>query len=126
MYIPPMFQEKSTPVLHELIRTHPFATLVTLQRTGLVATHIPMVLHAEAAESGVLRGHMARANGQWSNLDPSRDALAIFSGVDHYISPSWYPAKRQDGRSYPPGTTLSCTRMGRCSFTRNRIGCCPI
>ena len=30
MYLPALFHETRTPVLHDLIRTHPFALLVTL------------------------------------------------------------------------------------------------
>ena len=54
MYVPQIFEEKSIPVLHKRMRAHPLATLITLQSTGLVATHIPMVLHAEWPNSAPL------------------------------------------------------------------------
>jgi hypothetical protein len=34
MYLPMHFKEERTPVLHEWIRNHPFATLVTLSVDG--------------------------------------------------------------------------------------------
>jgi len=62
MYLPAHFTETRTEVLHELIRTRPFAVLVTLDATGLVANHIPMEIDAAAGPLGTLRGHVARAN----------------------------------------------------------------
>ena len=48
-----------------------------------------------------LRGHVARANPLWRELGSGVEALAIFHGPQHYISPSWYPAKREHGRVVP-------------------------
>ena len=101
MYTPPAFAENGIEVVHELMRAYPFAALVTVGSAGLVATHLPLVLHAEGSEYGVLRGHMARANQQWSESSDPPDALVIFSGPHQYISPSWYPTKREDGRVVP-------------------------
>src|SRR5437868_3060855 len=101
MYIPPAFQQKSIPVMQELMQSHPFATIVTAGSAGLLATHIPLVLHAEESEYGMLRGHIARANAQWSDSSTAVDALAIFAGPHQYISPSWYPTKQEDGRVVP-------------------------
>lgn len=101
MYIPRAFEETRVEVMHELMRAHPFAAIVTVGSAGLTATHIPLVLHTEVSEYGVLRGHMARANKQWSELGDSTDALVIFSGPHQYISPSWYPTKHEDARVVP-------------------------
>lgn len=101
MYIPRAFEETRVEVMHALMRAHPFAAIVTAGSAGLMATHIPMVLHAEGSQYGVLRGHMARANGQWTEHSDSTDALVLFSGPHQYISPSWYPAKQEDGRVVP-------------------------
>ena len=56
------------PVLHELIRAHPFATLVMLDATGLVANHLPMEIDAGAGPLGTLRGHVARGNPIWKSV----------------------------------------------------------
>ena len=100
MYIPKANEEVRVPVLHELIETHPFATLVTLGSAGLFASHIPMVLE-RTSSLGVLKGHVSRANAQWRDFSPTVDALAIFSGPHHYISPSWYPEKEETGKVVP-------------------------
>jgi transcriptional regulator len=99
MYLPSYFREERIPVLHELIRTRPLATLVTLADTGMDANHIPMLIDSEPQPFGTLLGHVARANPVWR--DGSVPALAIFSGPEHYISPSWYPSKEEHGRVVP-------------------------
>lgn len=101
MYIPKANEETRLPVLHDLMRSHPLASLVTLNAGELFATHLPMVLHKGDLEFGVLRGHVARANGQWKNADASLDALAIFAGPEHYITPTWYPSKHETGKEVP-------------------------
>jgi transcriptional regulator len=77
------------------------ATLVTLSSSGLAASILPMVFHPGAGGSGVLRGHLARANPQWRDITPSVEALVLFDGPDSYITPSWYETKRQTGRDVP-------------------------
>jgi transcriptional regulator len=101
MYIPRANEETRIPVLHDLIRAEPLAALVTMGADGLFASHIPMVLEADATPFGILRGHVSRANLQWRDHDPAVDALAIFSGPQHYITPNWYPSKREDGKQVP-------------------------
>ena len=101
MYIPPFNEENRLPVLHELMRTHPLATLVTMTGHGLFATHLPMVLHAEEGEFGALRGHISKANLQGRDTNPEMDALALFSGSQHYITPNWYPSKHDDPKTVP-------------------------
>jgi transcriptional regulator len=101
MYIPQHNEEKRIPVLHQLLRAEPLAALVTLTSTGLVATHLPMVLEAAPDTLGVLRGHVSRANPQWRDLNAAVDALAIFSGPQHYITPTWYPGTYEHGKEVP-------------------------
>jgi transcriptional regulator len=48
-----------------------------------------------------LKGHISRANPQWRDYTPSVEALAIFSGPQHYITPSWYPEKQETGKVVP-------------------------
>lgn len=101
MYIPKFNEETRTPVLHKLMRERPLASLVTYGRTGLFASHLPMVLHDEPAPLGLLKCHVSRANAQWKDFDPKVEALAIFSGAEHYISPTWYEEKQATGKVVP-------------------------
>lgn len=101
MYIPPQFEQPNIDVMHELIRKRPLATLVTLGSKGIDANHIPLHLSLTPEPFGVLRGHVARSNPIWSDLDSGIEVLAIFHGPDAYISPSWYTTKQEAGKVVP-------------------------
>ena len=100
MYIPRAHNEERVTMLHKLIEDQPFASLITVGLSGLFASHIPMVLEQNGA-MGQLRGHISRGNMQWRDYNPSVEALAIFSGPQHYITPNWYPEKQDTGKVVP-------------------------
>lgn len=102
MYLPPAFANQDLGALHETIRSNPLGTLVTASPT-IVANHVPFVLHPDGGSKGLgmLRAHLARGNEQ-AGLGPAGvDALVIFLGVEHYVTPSWYETKRQTGKVVP-------------------------
>jgi transcriptional regulator len=101
MYIPRANEEKRVPAMHALMVAHPLATFVTMGAIGLIASHIPMVLADDGSEFGVLRAHISRANPQWKDFTPTVDALAIFAGHQHYITPNWYPGTKEHGKEVP-------------------------
>jgi len=101
MYVPTHFEETRTEVLHQLIRKHSQAVLVTLGSGGLTANHIPFELDPDPAPLGILRGHVARANPVWQDLSKDIEALVVFQGPQAYISPSWYQTKKQTGKVVP-------------------------
>ena len=101
MYQPPAFREDRVEIMHDLMRAQPFATLVTVGPHGMTANHLPLILLAGGSERGILQGHVARPNPVWNDVDPSVDALAIFHGPHHYVSPSWYPSKAVHGKVVP-------------------------
>ena len=101
MHVPKYFAQTRVEDLHELIRAHPMATLVTLTANGLDANHIPFEINPDPAPFGTLRGHIARANPLWRDYSHETDALVIFRGPDVYISPSWYATKQITGKVVP-------------------------
>lgn len=101
MYNPSSFAEDRIEVLHSFIRQHPLAAIVTCGSDGPEATHVPVVLHREPGSKGLLRCHFARANAHWRNVLSSPTVLVIFQGPQHYITPSWYPAKQEHGKVVP-------------------------
>jgi transcriptional regulator len=101
MYVPAYFEETRSEVLHQLIRDHSLAALVTLDPAGLNANHIPLELDPGPAPLGTLRGHVARGNPMWRDFSPDVEALAVFQGPQAYISPSWYQTKRETGKVVP-------------------------
>jgi transcriptional regulator len=113
VYLPPFFREDRVDVLHALVRAHPLAALITLDSDGIVANHIPLLVDAEPAPLGRLVGHVARANPVWRDFSAEVPSLAIFSGPEHYISPSWYPSKAEDGRVVPTWNYAAVHVYGR-------------
>ena len=101
MYDVAAFREDRVEVLHALMRAHPLATLVTLGAEGLEANHIPLLIDAEPAPFGTLRGHVARANPVWQLLSTDTPVLAVFQGAQGYITPSWYASKSEHGKVVP-------------------------
>lgn len=98
MYQPSHFVESRPDVMHALMRAHPFATLVVMTANGLDANHIPLLIYPQENR---LRGHIARANAMWRERDPAVEALAIFQGPQHYITPGWYPSKAEHHKVVP-------------------------
>jgi transcriptional regulator len=116
MYVPALLGEKETAVLHDMIRQAQLVTLVTAGANGLVASHVPMLLDATRGPHGTLRGHLARANPQGKERAPDAQALAIFLGPEAYISPAWYPTKRETGKVVPTWNYVAVHATGPIRF----------
>ena len=101
MYQPPHFREDDLVTQHALIRAHPLGLLITAGAGGLIANALPFLLDADASPKGTLRVHMAKANGQWRELQAGAPALVVFQGAGSYITPSWYATKRETGKVVP-------------------------
>ncbi|MGH8213329.1 MAG: FMN-binding negative transcriptional regulator, partial [Rhodanobacteraceae bacterium] len=96
------FRELRTEVLHAAIRSIAFGTLITHADGDYSVSHLPFELDAQPAPDGTLLGHIARYNPQWRGAgEEGVPALAIFQGPHAYVSPSWYPGKREDPRQVP-------------------------
>ena len=115
MYIPPAFRDEDLTSLHATIREARLANLITMTADGLIATPLPLLLDSASGPQGVLLGHMARANPQWSS-PPVGEALAIFMGPDAYVSPSWYPTKQETGKVVPTWNYITVHAYGTVEF----------
>ena len=109
-------------MLAELCRVVP-ATLVTHGPDGFRASILPMLFEPDDGPSGTLRGHLARGNPQWRELeaaiaaggDGAAEALAIFDGPDAYVSPAWYEEKRLTGKVVPTWNYVTVQAHGTIS-----------
>ena len=73
------------------------AQLVTVGDDGVPdATFLPVLWEGDR-----LVGHLARANAHWRRIVDGSPALAIVTGRDTYVSPSWYAAKAEHGKVVP-------------------------
>ena len=116
MYLPPQFKEEDVPTLHEAIRQARVASFVTLGASGIVASHIPMLVDPAPGPFGTLRGHIARANPQWRDVVAGREALAIFLGPNAYVTPSYYATKRETGKVVPTWNYVAIHAYGTAEF----------
>jgi len=91
MYVPQSFSETDQTKLFDFIEQHNFGLLISQLGNEPAAVHLPLLLDRHAGSSGMLVGHMARANPQWQPA-ADRNVLVVFSGPHVYISPSWYEA----------------------------------
>ena len=87
-------------LLTELTRSTA-ATLVTLGSGGLQVSVLPMLLDPDEGEHGVLRGHLARPNPHWRDIDEQVEAIALFDGPEAYVTPTWYEEKARTGKVVP-------------------------
>ena len=99
MYQPPQFNSKDRAQALDIIRAHPFASLISVDDAGLpFVTHLP--LHVEetpSTSSGrtdvglTLFGHCAKPNAHWKYLQARSQAVVTFLGPNAYLSPQIYP-----------------------------------
>jgi transcriptional regulator len=109
-------------LLAELSASVP-ATLVTYGPGGFRASILPMLFDRDDGPHGMLRGHLARGNPQWREIEASiaaggggaGEALAIFDGPDAYVSPAWYEEKRLTGKVVPTWNYVTVQAHGTIS-----------
>lgn len=97
MYQPPHFKAKDLAQALDIMRGHPFASLISVDDAGLpFVTHLP--LHLEMREEQgtdepklVLLGHCAKPNPHWKYLKERPQAVVTFLGPNAYLSPQIYP-----------------------------------
>jgi transcriptional regulator len=111
-YPGPAFREERDDVLHAAIRQLHFGLLVTRNADGFATSYLPWELDAERGLHGTLVGHLARYNPQWQVPAGGAEALVVFQGPHAYVSPSWYPGKREDPRQVPTWDYLAVEARG--------------
>ena len=114
--------EDPIALLAELCAVVP-GTLVTHGRDGFRASILPMLFDRDDGPHGMLRGHLARGNPQWREIEASiaaggdgaGEALAIFDGPEAYVSPAWYEEKRLTGKVVPTWNYVTVQAHGTIS-----------
>lgn len=90
MYQPPHFKSDDPALAADLMRRHPFASLISVGDDGSpFVTHLP--LHLEEREGRFhLLGHCAKPNPHWRLLQARPAAVVTFLGPHAYQSPKIY------------------------------------
>lgn len=97
MYAPEPFAVTDAAEIAAMLGQTRLGALVTHGPQGLFASHLPFIHDAD----GRLIGHIARANPHPERAPDGAEALVIFQGPEAYVSPTWYPSKKIDGRQVP-------------------------
>lgn len=75
--------------IRELIRDHPWATLVTHGDAGAIASHMPAVLDEDRSDGLVVLTHTARADPQRPRLESGVQLLIVFQGEHGFLPGAW-------------------------------------
>ncbi len=120
MYTPKPNEETRVEVMHELIRAHPLGTWTLLGPDDLLTQHVPFLLDADRGPFGTLVGHVARANPVWRSPPTEVRSVVSFQGPQAYVTPSWYPSKREHGKTVPTWNYAVVHARGVPAFTHDR------
>jgi transcriptional regulator len=91
------------------------ADLVTIAADGFpVASRLPVVWN-----EGRLLFHMAVANPQWRDLEDGSPALAVVTGSEAYVTPTWYAGTYTHGREVPTWNYSAIHFRGRVEVYRD-------
>lgn len=115
MLTPSLFAQKDLTLLHNFIRDYPFANLISYSDSILEANHIPLFLNTLKGKE-VLQGHVAKANPLWQQLADNSEVLVVFNGPNCYISPNYYPTKKDHGKAVPTWNYMTVHARGTIRF----------
>ncbi|WP_284178750.1 FMN-binding negative transcriptional regulator [Rhabdaerophilum sp. SD176] len=120
MYQPPHFRIEDRAEMLALIRAHPLGILVSGGEGGLMANPIPFLVQERPDGTASLLAHLARPNPQWRALAEAPEALVVFQGHEHYITPSWYASKREHGKVVPTWNYMMVQVRGKAIIQDDR------
>ena len=86
MYIPKHFEIDDETEINKFIEENSFGQLISIHDGAITSTHMPFLYDAK---SGILLGHLAKANPQWRQIQKQK-ALVTLQGDHAYVSPNWY------------------------------------
>jgi len=99
MYLPKHFSVDDPALLAQLIAEYPLATIVGSLENQLEVNHLPLMLSSDRTK---LYGHIARVNPLVKVAGSSNPSVtAIFNGPQAYVTPAWYPSKKETGKVVP-------------------------
>jgi transcriptional regulator len=84
----PVHATTDPDAVRDLVRSNPWATIVSSGTDGLVASHYPVLLDESSAELALLT-HVGRPDEEVHGFGDA-EVLVIVQGLHGYVSPSWY------------------------------------
>ena len=97
MYVPVFNALDDAGEIRALLAATGAAELITVRPDGYpTSTLLPVMWDGDR-----LIFHLAKANPHWRLIRPGTPALAVVTGPQAYVSPTWYPSKQEHGRVVP-------------------------
>jgi transcriptional regulator len=84
----PEFQERDPDAVRDFIRKYPLGMVTAVGESGVVATHVPLLVEGEGDRIR-LRGHVMRKTPYWEAFKKAPEVLVAFTGPDAPILASW-------------------------------------
>jgi transcriptional regulator len=113
MYVP-RFNVMDADEVRPFVAAAGSAELITVGDDGFpLATRLPVLWSEDR-----LIFHMALANPHWRSIEEGAPALAVVTGPEAYISPSWYATKAEHGRVVPTWNYSAVHFTGRVTVRR--------
>ncbi|SMN01727.1 Transcriptional regulator [uncultured Candidatus Thioglobus sp.] len=116
MHIPSKFKVTNLDTLYHFIRDNPLGTLVSSIENDIDAIHIPFYLDTTDLRKVKLQGHIAKVNPLNKKGNDDNKVLVIFHGPNAYISPNFYPSKKETEKVVPTWNYSVVHAKGKISF----------
>lgn len=114
MYLPEHFSEQRRDVLTTTMRDIQFSALITPTADNIEVTHVPVVVHHDIETDQItLETHVARPNPHWRAVTEPQPSVAIFQGPHSYVTPEWYPSKKEHGKVVPTWAYITVHAHGQ-------------
>ncbi|KKB75830.1 transcriptional regulator [Devosia soli] len=112
MYLPEHFKEVDPAEIAQIISSAPLGCIIAHTVEGLVANHVPLFID----KIGDVIGHFALANEMHRLVPAGTEVLIVFRGVDGYVSPNYYPSKKEHHGAVPTWNYQAVHLYGTITF----------
>lgn len=93
------FKSDDKELIVNMIKEVSFGTLISHDNQDVYTSHLPIVIY-EKEGNYFIEAHLALQNAHRNHLLDSQ-SMMMFSCVNHYITPSFYPQKAKNGKVVP-------------------------
>jgi len=97
VYRPPKFRIDDDDAWR-VVRDAGAGSLVRVTATGLASVFVPVIV---SEDRRTLSTHVAKANPWWRSLEDGAEVLALFVAASAYVTPLWYPSRRENPSVVP-------------------------
>jgi transcriptional regulator len=112
MYVPPKFavdEEEAWKIVNDAGA----GMLVIQTPEGLASVYVPILV---GGDRSIMETHVARANPWWKSVGEGADVLALFLAASAYVSPLYYPSRRENPNVVPTWNYVAAEVRGRATI----------